>query len=252
MTTNEAIKEILEIINPVIKKERKGTVSFPVEFTFYLLLERVKGNLDSLKILIENGIVRHDHAIGLISRNLLTDFITTGYAILLPHDKEETERKLYALYYSDIKKVDSFLKVLKSTDSINDEKHLELQEKYNENIYKIIKEYYAENELKTFPSIGGIIEMFIKSDLKDRWSEEIKRSYEIWILYSKYEHLGWNSYELTRNISKESTTSNLFSVLFNTNILALSCMEILNENDAIDALKKLSTKINEKLYINAV
>jgi hypothetical protein len=242
MTSDKVISSILSIINPVLNKRYNESISFPLEFTFCQVLERVKFNLESIKVLLDKGIDMHDHAIGLISRNLLTDFITTGYVIKLSNSEEEIDMKLYALYNSDLKKVDSLLKTLKKADFVSNDELNVINEKYS-NDNKVIRDYCIEYEIKSFPSINTIIESFIKSDLKDIWSDQIKRSYDIWIFYSKYEHLGWSSFDLTRNTSAEKANERLTSVLMKTLILLGSCLEILKEKkgltDSMELLKQI-------------
>ena len=245
MTSDKVISSILNVINPVLNNRSKASITFPLEFTFFQVLERIKFNLESIKVLLENGIEKHDHAIGLISRNLLTDFITTGYIIKLSSSEEDVYMKLYALYNSDLKKVDSILKTLKDAEFVNDDELKVLNEKYsNENhIYKVIRDYCIEFDVTSFPPVSVMIESFIKSDLKDNWSDQIKRSYDIWIFYSKYEHLGWNSYDLTRNTSAKKSNERLRSVLLKTLVLLGSCLEILKEEkglaDSIELLGQI-------------
>jgi len=245
MKTIQVISSILKIIDPVLNRRNNETTDFPVEFTFTQILERIKFNLESMKVLVENGIAKHDHAIGLISRNLLTDFITTGYIIKLSASDEEIYVKLYALHNSDLKKIDSYLNLAKSAGFSDDTELDAFKMKYSDenHIYKTIRDYCIEFEVKNFPSMISIIELFIIADLKDRWADEIKRSYDIWIFYSKYEHLGWNSYDLTRNTSTVKADERLRNVLFKTSILLGSSLEILKEEkgltDSIELLGQI-------------
>ena len=88
-----------------------------------------------------------------------------------------------------------------------------------------------------------MIKSIINAKLKDNWSDQIKKSYDIWIFYSKYEHLGWNSYVLTRNISKEQANERLRYILTTTIILLQICMEILNEQKGLSDSQNLFKRV---------
>lgn len=203
MKPNEIIEKILRITNPILSKNIDESNNFPVGFTFYHVLERVNFNLESIRVLVEDGITKHEHAIGLLSRNLLSDFITTGYIIRLSKSDDEFYMRLYSLYDSDLKKAKSFLNLYLDAGFIDNEEVEKYNEKFNDenNVFKKIRDYCLEFDIKKrFPPTNEIIEEFFKSGLNDLWAEQIKRSYDTWAFLSKYEHLGWHSYDFTRTV----------------------------------------------------
>lgn len=253
MDLNKNIQELLNLINPVLSKERNSTIEFPVEFTFYHVLERVKNNLESVHLLVKDSIVRHNHAIGLLSRNLLSDFITTGYIIRFSKCEEDLYSNLYLLYNSDLKKAKGFVGMYKKAGFIDEPSFLEYNNKYSDNnhIYKQINDYKIEFKLKDFPPITRIIEEFLESELTDYWALQIKRSYDVWTLFSKYEHIGWNSYDTTRNINRKEVEKHLNVILLNTTIMVASCFELLKEKNAMkcamEMIKKMTLR-NDNYY----
>ncbi len=66
----------------------------------------------------------------------------------------------------------------------------------------------------------------------------------MWIFYSKYEHIGWNSYDITRDASKDKATERLISILKKTTILLASCLETLKE----DSQYKLASELVLSVY----
>ncbi|MBC8046958.1 MAG: hypothetical protein H7Y00_09205 [Fimbriimonadaceae bacterium] len=240
------IQEIKILIEPIVIKKEAQNINFPVEFTFFHVLERAYVNMISLRLLVGDSLINHDHAIGLICRNLLTDFITTGHIIRNVNSNEESYQNLYSLHYSDIKKIDSLIKMYKKYKVINEIEFSKIKEKIDNesNIYKIVKDYAIEYKLKTFPGTREIIEKFLSTNLSDIWVQEIKNSYDTWLFYSKYEHLGWFSYELTRDIGSAAIKKRIMMVLRCTTIMIGSCLEILNEKE----MMKRSIVIYEKLY----
>lgn len=250
MNPDIIIAEILKIINPILIKYLDQKINFPVEFTFYHVLERIKFNLESLQILVKDNITKHDHAIGLISRNLLSDFITTGFIIKLSTSEDDYYSNLYSLYDSDLKKADSFLNMYKDAGCVDDDEWKNYNEKYSDenNIYKLIRDYCKDLDIKSFPTTRKIIERFLKSEMNDPWAVQIKKSYDTWGFFSKYEHIGWYSYDLSRNADKSIVIERLNSVLCNTSILVGSCLDTLKEeqamNDSVDLMKKICRNLS--------
>src|SRR6056297_2132943 len=143
MNPLETIGSILEIINPVIGKDLAEKNNFPKGFTFFHVLERVQLNLSSIQTLAKEDIVKHDHGIGLISRNLLSDFIVTGFIIKHSESEDDLYTSLYSLYISDLKKMDSFLQMFKDAGFVTDSDLTRFKEKYSDDkhIYKVIRDY---------------------------------------------------------------------------------------------------------------
>ena len=233
MNPLEIIRKILENINPVLARDQHKK-EFPVDFTFYHVLERAKFSLESIAVLVKDGIAKHDHGIGLILRNLLTDFITTGYFIKILQSDQDVKNSLYSLYNTDLKKTDSFMKLLLKYGVINQTEMDKFMELYvDENhIYNMIRTYAEENKLKNFPPTSSIIEEFLKADSNDLWIKQVQESYDIWISLSKYEHVGWNSYHITRKTNENSAIKRLDNVLSKTLILTASCLAILKEKES--------------------
>jgi len=242
----DTIKRTLEIINPIIEKDLEEKNNFPAGFTFFHILERVKLNLQSIYLLAKDSMVKHDHAIGLISRNLMTDFIVSGYIIKLFGSEEIYYNKLYSLYNSDIKKTKSIINMFFEKGFIDEDEKNKIEENFNNySIYKVIHDFAANHNLKEFPNTKSIIEKFLDIDQNDEWIDQIKRSYDLWVYLSKYEHLGWYSYYLTRNTQSVKIKERLNSVLFKTLILTSSCLEILGEKRALKKIIELMEDCKE-------
>lgn len=235
METDVIISKTLTLVNSILSKDIDERNNFPIGFTYYQVLERAKCSLDSLQLLVSDSIVKHDHAIGLILRNLLSDFITTGFIIRLSKDEETHYVNLYSLHNSDLKKVDALLNMYKNQGYVNadDLKSYEARYSNDNHIYKVIRDYCEEHQVKSFLPTRQIISKFLESDKNDIWVDKIKQSYGLWSFLSKYEHLGWNSYDLTRGVKEKDADERLRSVLFNTLIMIGCCFEILKEQEAL-------------------
>lgn len=243
MNSQQIISELLELINPLFTKEIEQKNDFPIGFTFYHILERIRSNINSLGKLESDSIIKHNHAIGLICRNLLTDFITTGYIILDSKNEDEMKSKFYTHYKSDVEKTDSFLQTQKEIGNITEEDFQNLNKKYlqEDNIHYIIRKN-SSNKKGAF-QIKQIIEKFGTSDTNNIWKNCIVGSYDLWFYFSKYEHFGWNSYYLTRNQTSNKIEYRLKEVLFYTSIMTSSCFEFLKQNDKLTQSIELVKKI---------
>jgi len=242
MYPDEIIKRILEIINPIMNKHKSKDFAFPSVFTFFHVLERIKFNLESLDLLVSSDIIKYEHGIGLICRNLLSDFITIGFIVKLSKDEDEYYVNLYRLYYTDLSKAESFLNIYLKAGIASEEDKKTFQDKKNnpEEIYKLIFDYAAEYNIRKFPSNSSIIELFIQSKLNDQWATEVINSYDIWTFYSKYEHIGWSSYNFTRNTEKTIALQRLRSVLKKTTLLLSTCLDKLGESEFVIETNELA------------
>jgi hypothetical protein len=238
---DEIIKQISGIIIPVMAKHKSKDFDFPTQFTFFHVLERIKFNLESLDLLVRSDIIKYEHGIGLICRNLLSDFITIGFIVKLSKDEEDYHVNLYRLYYTDLSKAESFLNVYLKAEIATTEDLKIFQGKKNnpEEIHKLVFDYATKYKINKFPSNAGIIDLFIQSKLEDQWAKEIIASYDLWVFYSKYEHIGWSSYNFTRNAEKTKAITRLLSVLRKTILLTYTCLDKLGEKQALINLSRL-------------
>jgi hypothetical protein len=246
MHPKEIIQKMLDIINPIMNQDKSRQLDFPVEFTFFHALERIQYNLHALDLFMKTDILKYEHGIGLNCRNLLSDFITLGYIVKLSKDLDEYYVNFYRLYKSDFKKTENFLTLFTKAEIVTKEYQKKYDERKNDpnDIYKIVFDYADQFELKPFPSNAGIVGQFIDSKKNDLWTKEIINSYDIWIFYSKYEHIGWHSYGMTRDTSMDKAIERLKSVLNKTTILLSSCLETLNEEKQF----RLATELMKQVY----
>ncbi|MDB5227356.1 MAG: hypothetical protein JWN78_1549 [Bacteroidota bacterium] len=234
MTIQQIINNLLEIIISVENNNKKQNLEFPLEFTFHHVLERIENNLVSLDVLIKNNVVRHDHAIGLISRNLLSDFILTGFMILESGNEEELISKLYSNLHADLKKMDSYIEIQKESGKLSEEEYETIKKKYSEEntIHAYIRKYGSEIKDK-IPTNKLIFQTFLKSENQNGWRRHIVDAYDLWIFFSKYEHAGWFSYDFTRELKKDKIEHNIHFVLLCTTLMASSCYDLLKNEAAL-------------------
>jgi len=244
MEATVAISALRGIARPVLAAAGKQE-TFPVSFTFRLALERLESSLGTLEVLVKEDALRHDHSIGLICRNILSDAIATGYLIKLSTSEENLYENLYALYHDDLKRTDSVVKLFREGNVLSAEEATRYSEKHAmpDSMYKVIRDYHEEHKPKAFPSSTNVIRQLLATKKDDPWSIELQRSFDIWTYYSKYEHLGWYAYELTRNLDSTKAASRLKSVLRLAALLLSSCLEMLGQKAALEESMALYRKL---------
>ncbi len=252
-----AIRQLRSIAKPLLG-QAPGNVLFPVHFTFNLVLERLESSLGSLELLLENDVIRHYHAAGLICRNILSDVLSTGYiikssAIEIDQSQDIDEdgsddpfkratsvegqlhENLYALYHDDIQRMDRIVDLYRKAGILSDEDIQRYREKnaMPDSIYKLIRDYAEISGTKSFPSNTEVITRLLKSDKKDPWVRELQLAFDIWVYFSKYEHLGWHAYDFTRDLDKNTILSRLKSIVRLAALLQSSCHEMLEQKQAL-------------------
>lgn len=252
-----AIQELRRIAHPVLAKA-PDKVLFPVQFTFRLVLERLESSLGSLELLLGNDPLQHYHATGLICRNIISDTLTTGYlikstAILNDHPEdsdslsikdpatpsttleERLHEKLYALYHDDLGRTDKFVDLFRGAGILSEEgaKYYRAKNAMPNSMLKLIRDYAEEFGIKSFPSSMAMIKSLLKLDPQDPWIKELRLAFDIWTYFSKYEHLGWHAYDLTRDMDRNKIHSLLKSVIRLAALLQSSCLEMLGHKEAL-------------------
>lgn len=235
METTTVLGQLRRIAESELKAEGTKSV-FPVDFTFRLVLERLESSLNTLEVLVKGDALRHDHSIGLICRNVLSDAIATGYVIKLSSSKENMLENLYAMYRDDLTRTDSFIDLFHKAGVLTTQEAEQYAAKHSvpDTMYKLIRDSFDENGPKEFPSSTTIIRRLLAWKKNDPWSIELQRSFDIWTYYSKYEHLGWYAYELTRNLDRKKAEARLRSVLRLVALLLSSCLEMLGRKEALE------------------
>lgn len=139
----ELIEGIREICKPVLDIPAGHTVTFPVQWTYHHALERLDRSLVSIHTLVLAGLTTHEHAIGLISRNILTDLLITAHIIRVSTD-ETIEGNLIPLYYDDLKKMTAYVEMLRGTPFISEREYQEFITKETTEM-KIIDGFYRDH-----------------------------------------------------------------------------------------------------------
>lgn len=247
MTLNSILTEAIQIIKPVLSGRVQSSEKFPVQFTFRLALERVYFSLESLHFLLSSQSVNHDHALGLIARNLLSDYLIISYLLKRYSDPMEREKLLYSLYHDDLDKVERTMKRYLKEGFISKKDFETYTTNYSEGIYSEVKEYRELNAGEKFPSIADIAEWALKNREKDSRAMEMVAAYDTWIYYSKYEHIGWHSYAFTRDskISHRQNQKWLLPILSKALVTAASATLQLGDSNSSDLLMNLLSRITE-------
>lgn len=232
------INEIKGIALGVMNATQGRLIEFPEEFTFLLSTERVVRNIQSIEPLVNGGIHLHEHGLGLLSRTILTDFITIAYSVYFS-DRPDLRSSLYKIYASDKATIDSHMKRSKEFGIVSQQEHDNYFKAASEinSFPKKVDDYYQGKKLPRFPSLGDIADKVPK---EDPTGSEIKAAYEQWFLYSKFEHMGYLTFVLTRKVEDDIIEFRLRLALY----YAFRTLQIgLDMLDKEEAWKQVSTII---------
>jgi hypothetical protein len=236
MKHHEIIAEMLSIISPVLQNENKEREQFPVGFTFNLVLERLEFNLYSLETLTKSNREKHDFGIGLLCRNILSDYMLIAF--IIANSKKNDDKYFYSYIYSDVKKTEDYINISEIHGLTDGEDYSDLRATLQK-FTNLIKQYWEGVETKGPIKIPTTKEIFINfrtENIKHPFSKSVKDAYDIWLEFSKFEHLSLSYYMITRKIPKEKRHFQLRSVLSMAIFLAGACLEELKE---LESAKKI-------------
>lgn len=233
----EEIKYMENHTSNFLRKYMNLKTKFPIPHLLIQVLERYSGNMKSLHVLIQDDVFKHMHACGLIMRNIMSDMHIIGTFLLFEESDKDLEYYCWQMLFNDIRFTDSlmtsveklgFPKSLQNAfeETIHDWKNyegndfikknwIELSSKKpnelseadgNDNHYKPKNEFNNINNKVLFETI-------LKCKKEDQFAHFLILNYLNYSTLSKFEHLGWNSYTLTRKLDhtniKEFLTGSL-------------------------------------------
>lgn len=258
-TIAQDIEALRTIIGPVLSKHT-GKRLFLVEWTFLHVLERVDTGLLSLHTLVSDDFVKHEHAIGLISRTLLSDFLIIGH-LVRASTQSSIESTLMPLFRRDIEQVHAHVRryVDNGDFTIEEYKEYVYGNRLGTTIGDLVDEYYKKypDQVKTngkvkrkeWPSNSLIAEQAMQMTPRSGLAVNLYRAYDQWFMYAKYEHLGWHSFVLTRTINRDLYLHRLKRVLLRTSVLVSLCLEMLDDKETMEISISLMNRLFDETPI---
>lgn len=246
MRAIQIITDLSEVLNDILEKEIPGGDNIPLGFTMINILERVNYNIGSIKLLLNSNNWHHFHAINLICRNLLTDFISIAYFTVTAQSDDEVAQEILFIYMEEISKTDNFLKLYNEFGKV-DTSLLNIIDKRKQNqkdILFLINELAKNYSIKKPKSPSTMIRDIKTKKIDNALAKEILNSYDIWYKLSKNEHFGWFSIEFTRNLDFNFMDKMVTKVLLNSIILSSLCLEYLKEKQDAKDILKIHEKFN--------
>lgn len=232
MLLQEVIDRSIQVLTPLVEKEYEKDLDFPSKLVFFHTVERILRNLHLLRILTNEITPETEHGINLVLRNMLSDFIVNCYVINKSKDLDESDDFFTSLIHLDIQKIDSYIKCLNEHELITKE---ECEKYFNDQesnpLRNEVFERKRQKKLKNFPNNKSIFESLVSnnSSTEGNWKQDIIDAYDIWVLLSKYEHIGWNSYQVSRIIEGEKVESRILITIKKVLFLGGNIFEYLDE-----------------------
>jgi hypothetical protein len=250
------MKKIIELIesfhNEIKESSQKYVntkISFPTEFIFVHSIERLKRNLKSILILIKDDPFENDHGIGLAIRNILTDLFVVAYLRDYSKDEDDLTTKAYNLFNDDIDQITRFAKTVSGVGQVPVNAHQDY-------LNIIATEGTLLNKIKTeskgdFPKTTQIYRDNYLKDADKELHHTIVNAFDMWSYFSKYEHIGFYSYEVTKNpIVGHRKERNILLGLGYAIISAKVSFDMLKEADVLKRLSILDNQCSMLLLEN--
>ena len=240
-----------EIILQILRNEEY--TSEPQRF-FYSILFKTNNGLDTSNYLIANFISKPHFldSLFIIFRSLLSDTITFNYVIYKSLEKDNLEENIKALYFDHIdhtlKNYDGVYRVIHqmSDQQVADEKA---------KLKKTSGEYFDVNGQPRFqplPSLPGKAMRYIFSNHFDKKKlAPLKRAFDLYDMFSKYEHFGELSFDMIHRQFKEKNQERLYTEIIDTiDILTLTMESTLNAWPSLQKETKLEFEKHSKVISN--
>jgi len=248
------IDEFIRITIPIVMKTQNIDLDdFPVKFTYKFGLERALRGVQSIRSLVKEGMQYHEHGLALISRTLLTDYITFAYMVSFI-ERPELEAELYRHYYTDQKFVEGHMLLYFNGKVISGPDHEEFKEIVTipGTLQHKVMDYYSGKELpKDAPSSKEMVKKALHHHPIKPIARTMHGAYDQWFYYSKFEHFGHHSFLFTRNLNVEKMIARLRETLSYAALHVEICCEMLGMMDDFHKMKVLWDKLDEerKVYV---
>lgn len=245
-----------DFILELMKNEKINTEPYKFEYT---ILHKLNNGITTVNLLILNIFNKPQFvdSVCILLRTLLSDVITLDFVYTNSHGKsDEYLKQIQNVYYDHIKftlnNIDLF-------GILYDES----QEEINKKKIQLIKnknEYFGKNQkplshLKGLKSCSGMVRQ-IKNQTSSRFPLDfLILAYEHYDIFSKYEHLGCLTFQLTHRGYQDNSTKRILNEIQTSIMVIIHYQSLLiksllgSENEIIPKYEKLKEKLNEiRLY----
>ncbi len=183
---------------------------------FYTLIHKMNSSLDAANIFVRNFDSKPNYhpALFIILRSVLNDIILAEYIISNTSNDNEKKQLINRIYFDHI---DNVIKSCEKTLPILHNWNIAEKEKKINDLKEHKKKYFDKDGkalLKPFPTSPNLIIRKIFADkIKTENSDLLKIAYDLYSVFSKFEHFGELSFDLTHKGYDEDSQEDLRSEL---------------------------------------
>lgn len=250
MLNKELLIDIILFSTQVLDKEIIGSDNLPNGFTFRHAIERTNYSLLGINRLSDSDDCNYCHSINLICRNILTDYILLKYIKLkYKNDEDSISIFLLAIYNDEIIRAKNYISNLSSHpfSAKNSKEDFHKQFTDPQNILSHINQLIELNKSnlpKNITTTTTIFKEILSTSNSNSQNIKIIDAYDIWLKLSKNEHIGWFSFEFSRNLNKEYVTKLINRTICYSIELIEICLEYLAEYESVEKLKQIQINNN--------
>lgn len=207
------LEDFIQFLSKILEKEIPNSDELPTGITYLQIIERTNYSLLAINRLLDSNDYKYSHALNLICRNILTDYILIMYIqVKFNSNSEEIKCFLLSIYNDEFdrlqKTIESKVYISRSEDfniMFNNPKDRLYQ------IKNIIKHY--NNKIPEYKSTIAMYNVLVNNHGSNTLTQEVIEAYGIWMKLSKSEHIGWFSFEFSRTLNIEEMKSLINIVL---------------------------------------
>jgi hypothetical protein len=238
--------ELLNNLDELMKNLGEKKTQNQTELGLHLFMSRNYSSLKSAQYLLQQYEPAFDHALGLIFRNILTDFFLVMNIRFNTNGQEEIELVMDGYFIDSETKIDQYVALAKKCELTTVENIEKATENLNDKatISGVIREKKQSRKIdsKSIQTSAIFKNLLENPRVEDHIKKGIKNAFDLWKYYCQYEHFGLKSLEINRNVSEKMFNSRIESIISYSILTIGTCLTALAKKEEEEHLANLFQK----------
>jgi hypothetical protein len=241
---NKSLDVLDELMKKLVSPNSESAIDLS-KFGFNLFVHKTYWNLKSSQLILNHFNSNYNHALGLVFRSILTDFFLVMNIFLNSNSPEELDSFMLALFKDSEKKIDGHVNLMENSGMYSSDYISKARDNLNNDLHLVgfIRSKEISQIKLPFLTTEIFKNLIFKPNLDQQYKDIIKKAFDLWKLYSQYEHFGLSTIEVTNNVSQELFDSRIESILMFSMITIDTC---LNAMDKLEEKQRLSDFLDKE------
>ena len=223
--------KLVKNLDELMKNLGEEKTQKQTELGLLLFISRNYSSLKSALYLLQQYEPTFDHALGLIFRNILTDFFLVMNIRYNTNGREEIDWVMEGYFIDCETKIDKYVALAKESELTTVENIKKATENLNDKatISGVIREKKQNRKIesKSFQTSTLFKNLLKNPGVENHIKKEINNAFDLWKFYCQYEHFGLKSSEVTRNVSEKMFNSRIESIIIYSILSIRTCLTAL-------------------------